>query len=175
MKTSLPRSFLLAALTLGVPAFAADPLAKAAPAAPTTVSPVIVTASPIIDGNSVDRFGSYATAVSSEQVRDLNAVDLASALRLTPGVSISRFNPVGSFGDIEGGAIDAPLIESYGRNLHRASDGSLSKEAGECRMKGDGIRGGVGACIERVEKAVAQRADYSALVLHRVHCLIAHD
>ena len=105
MKNSLPRSFLLAALTLGVPAFAADPLAKAAPAAPTTVSPVIVTASPIIDGNSVDRFGSYATAVSSEQVRDLNAVDLASALRLTPGVSISRFNPVGSFGDIEGGAV----------------------------------------------------------------------
>ena len=37
MKTSLPRSFLLAALTLGVPAFAADP------AQPKTLPPVIIT------------------------------------------------------------------------------------------------------------------------------------
>ena len=118
MKTSLPRSFLLAALTLGVPAFAADPLAKAAPAAPTTVSPVIVTASPIIDGNSVYRFGSYATAVSSEQVRDLNAVDLASALRLTPGVSISRFNPVGSFGDIDEACVE-DVFTGLPQPLHR--------------------------------------------------------
>ena len=105
MKSSLPRSFLLAACTLGVTAFAADPLTKAAAAAPTTVPPVVVTASPIIDGNSVDAFGSYVTTVSAEQVRDLNAIDLAGALRMTPGVSISRFNPVGSFGDIEGGAV----------------------------------------------------------------------
>lgn len=105
MKTSLPRSFLLAALTLGVPAFAADPLAKSTPVVPVTAPAVVVTASPIIEGNSFDLFGSYVTTVSAEQVRDLNAVDLASALRMTPGVSISRFNPVGSFGDIEGGAV----------------------------------------------------------------------
>lgn len=97
--------FLLAALSLGAPSFAADPLAKASSAAPTTVPAVVVTASPIIDGNAVDLFGSYVTTVSADQVRDLNAVDLAAALRTTPGVSISRFNPVGSFGDIEGGAV----------------------------------------------------------------------
>lgn len=105
MKTSLSRTFLLAALTLGSAALAADPLAKAASAVPTTAPTVFVTASPIIDGNSVDTFGSYSTTVSAEQVRDLNAVDLAASLRMTPGVSISRFNPVGSFGDIEGGAV----------------------------------------------------------------------
>ena len=105
MKTSLPRSFLLAALTLGVPAFAADPLAKAAPAAPTTVSPVVVTASPIIDGNVVDRFGNFTTSVSASQIGDLNALDVSSALRRTPGVTISRFNPVGSYGGEEGGAV----------------------------------------------------------------------
>ncbi len=105
MKSPLSRTFLLAALSLGAPSFAADPLAKASSAAPTTVPAVVVTASPIIDGNTVDQFGSYVTTVSADQVRDLNAVDLAGALRTTPGVSISRFNPVGSFGDIEGGAV----------------------------------------------------------------------
>jgi iron complex outermembrane receptor protein len=101
----LKTQFLLAALSLGVTSFAADPLAKASSAAPTAVPAVVVTASPIIDGNSVDQFGSYVTTVSADQVRDLNAVDLAAALRMTPGVSISRFNPVGSYGDIEGGAV----------------------------------------------------------------------
>jgi len=105
MKSPLSRTFLLAALSLGAPSFAANPLAKASSAAPTTVPAVVVTASPIIDGNAVDLFGSYVTTVSADQVRDLNAVDLAGALRTTPGVSISRFNPVGSFGDIEGGAV----------------------------------------------------------------------
>jgi len=66
---------------------------------------VTVTASPVIDSNKTDRFGSYSTTVSDDQVQDLNAIDLASALRRTPGVSISRFNPVGSFGGEEGGAV----------------------------------------------------------------------
>ena len=43
--------------------------------------------------------------VGEEQVRHLNAQDLPSALRRTPGVTISRYNPVGSFGGAEGGAI----------------------------------------------------------------------
>ena len=64
---------------------------------------VVVTA--IIKENAVDEFGSLATVVSDQQVRDLNAIDLPSALRRTPGVTISRFNPVGSFGGDEGGAV----------------------------------------------------------------------
>ncbi len=60
---------------------------------------------PVIEGNRIDAFGSETTVVTDRQVEDLNAPDLASALRRTPGVTISRFNPVGAFGGAEGGAI----------------------------------------------------------------------
>ena len=70
-----------------------------------TLPAVTITASPIIDGNFTDPFGSYSTSVSASQIQDLNAVDLASALRRTPGLTISRFNPVGAFGGEEGGAV----------------------------------------------------------------------
>lgn len=66
---------------------------------------VVVTGSPVIEGNSTDTFASFRTTVSAQQIEDLNAVDAAAALRRTPGVSISRFNPVGSFGGEEGGAV----------------------------------------------------------------------
>ena len=59
----------------------------------------------VIDQNTVDSFGSLTTVVGQEQIRDLNALDLSSALRRTPGVVVSRFNPVGSFGGAEGGAV----------------------------------------------------------------------
>ncbi|MGM3216819.1 TonB-dependent receptor plug domain-containing protein [Pseudomonas sp. PhalM4] len=59
----------------------------------------------VIDQNNVDSFGSLTTVVGQEQIRDLNALDLSSALRRTPGVVVSRFNPVGSFGGAEGGAV----------------------------------------------------------------------
>ncbi|MCX7827121.1 MAG: TonB-dependent receptor plug domain-containing protein, partial [Verrucomicrobiae bacterium] len=45
------------------------------------------------------------TSVSEKQIEDLNAQDLPSALRRTPGVVVSRFNPIGSFGGAEGGAV----------------------------------------------------------------------
>jgi outer membrane receptor protein involved in Fe transport len=64
-----------------------------------------VVASPIIEGNQLDRYASEKTVVSEEQIRDLNAQDLPSALRMTPGVNISRYNPIGSFGGAEGGAV----------------------------------------------------------------------
>jgi len=65
---------------------------------------VVIMAS-VIEENAVDTFGSVSTVVTDEQIRDLNAVDLPSALRRTPGVTISRFNPVGSFGGEEGGSV----------------------------------------------------------------------
>ncbi len=64
-----------------------------------------ITAFPVIEGNASDAYASFSTSVTADQVQDLNAVDLASALRRTPGVTISRFNPVGSFGGEEGGAV----------------------------------------------------------------------
>lgn len=66
---------------------------------------VKVVASPIIEGNQVDRYGSEITVVTEKQIDSLNAQDLPSALRRTPGVIISRHNPVGSFGGGEGGAV----------------------------------------------------------------------
>jgi len=69
------------------------------------VEEVQVVASPIIEGNQVDRYGNQTTTVTKEQIRDLNAQDPQGALRRTPGVVISRHNPVGSFGGGEGGAI----------------------------------------------------------------------
>jgi len=64
-----------------------------------------IVSSAVIDQNNVDPFGSLTTTVTQEQIRDLNALDLSSALRRTPGVTVSRFNPVGSFGGAEGGAV----------------------------------------------------------------------
>lgn len=69
------------------------------------LAPIEVLAAPIIAGNAVDRFGGVSSVVGEEQIRDLNAQDLQSALRRTPGVSISRYNPIGSFGGSEGGAV----------------------------------------------------------------------
>lgn len=70
-----------------------------------TLPDVRVSASPIIEANEVDAFGSLTTSVSARQIEDLNAIDAAAALRRTPGVTISRFNPVGAFGGEEGGAV----------------------------------------------------------------------
>ncbi len=69
------------------------------------MSPVVVVAVPIIEGNVIDDYGSGATVIAEEQIRLLNAQDVGTALRQTPGVNISRYNPVGSHGGSEGGAI----------------------------------------------------------------------
>lgn len=64
-----------------------------------------VVANPIIQENHLDEFSDVSAVVTEDQIRDQNAVDLASALRRTPGVQISRFNPVGAFGGNEGGGV----------------------------------------------------------------------
>lgn len=72
----------------------------------TSLPAVTVYGSPIIEDNRVDKFSNTSTVVSEAQLRDQNAVDLESALRRTPGVQISRINPVGSFGgDSANGAV----------------------------------------------------------------------
>lgn len=72
---------------------------------PIRMEEIKVTASPIVEGSSVDRYAAPKTTVSSEQIEDLNAQDLTTALRMAPGVNISRFNSVGAFGGGEGGGI----------------------------------------------------------------------
>lgn len=70
-----------------------------------TLAPVVVTARPVVEDVSVDAFSTGSALVTQDQLRDQNAVDLASALRRTPGVQISRYNPVGAFGGDQGGAV----------------------------------------------------------------------
>jgi outer membrane cobalamin receptor len=66
---------------------------------------LLVVAPPLIEGNRVNRLGSQETTVTEQQIENLNAQDLPSALRRTPGVVVSHHNPVGSFGGGEGGAV----------------------------------------------------------------------
>ena len=70
-----------------------------------TLDPIYVTDRPIIEGNRTDDYGSMKTVITEQQVEDLNAQDIETALRQAPGVNMSRFNPVGSFGGAEGGGI----------------------------------------------------------------------
>ncbi|NSL87161.1 TonB-dependent receptor [Chitinophaga sp. Mgbs1] len=66
---------------------------------------VTIVAKPLVEAIKLDSFSAVTAVVSQAQLRDLNAVDLASALRRTPGVQIARYNPVGAFGGDQGGAI----------------------------------------------------------------------
>ena len=69
------------------------------------LAPVVVTGSPVIESNNIDAFSSFSTKVTESQIKDLSALDLTSALRMTPGVQISRYNDVGSYNGNQGGAI----------------------------------------------------------------------
>lgn len=64
-----------------------------------------VVSTPIIEGNQVDNYGALTTKVGETQIENLKAHDLGNALRMSPGVTISRYNKIGSFGGGEGGAI----------------------------------------------------------------------
>lgn len=70
-----------------------------------TLEPILVIESPIISENVTDRYAAQKTMVTEHQIEDLNAQDIANALRMTPGINISRYNMVGSFGGAQGGAV----------------------------------------------------------------------
>lgn len=108
-------------LALQTPALCAAEEKKAA-----RLEEVVVVASPITEGNAVTRLGSQVSTVTEDQIRDLNARDFQSAVRMVPGVIISRQNPVGSFGGGDGGAI-------YIRGM------GSSRPGGEIQMAVDGI------------------------------------
>ena len=95
------------ATTLSFVAFAAMPL-FGEPAATNAVSelePVVVTASPIAKEERFTPDGAEVTLVSSDQTARLTAQDLQTALRHVPGVSISRYAPIGSYGGAQGGSV----------------------------------------------------------------------
>jgi len=66
---------------------------------------VRIVATPLVEGTETDRFANEKTVVTASQIGGLNAYDLPSALRTSPGVTITRYNVVGSFGGAEGGAV----------------------------------------------------------------------
>jgi len=88
-----------------------DPAATPAPAAGDATAPprvreeMTVTATPILEGIRVDSLAGTISTVGRAQLEDLNAQDIASALRRVPGMAISRYNPVGSYGGGDGGAV----------------------------------------------------------------------
>lgn len=92
----------------------------------TRLEPVTVVATPVIQGNETDRYGGQKTTVSQDQIADLNAQDLGTALRRSPGVNISRYNMIGSFGGASGGAV---FIRGMGS----------SRPGAEIKMLVDGI------------------------------------
>jgi iron complex outermembrane receptor protein len=82
------------------------PREEEAPAPTKRYQDAIEVAAPAIaEGSRVTREGTVVTSVSARQITDLNAMDFASALRRLPGVTISRYNPVGSYGGGDGGAV----------------------------------------------------------------------
>lgn len=63
------------------------------------------TALPLTSWSGLTRLAGQVSSVAERQIEELNAQDLPSALRRTPGVVISRHNAVGSFGGGDGGAV----------------------------------------------------------------------
>ncbi len=81
-------------------------ITASAEAATDVVAPKVpVTSKPILEEIVVDEYSSVSAVTTEDQLRDQNALDLASALRRTPGIEISRYNPVGGFGGDQGGAV----------------------------------------------------------------------
>lgn len=70
-----------------------------------TLAETVVTANPVIEAIALDAYSSTSAVVTEDQIRDQNALDIASALKRTPGVQMSRYNPVGAFGGDQGGAV----------------------------------------------------------------------
>lgn len=66
---------------------------------------VEVVAPPIVEDDRVTPFATQVSSISERQIDDLNAADLANALRRMPGVTISRYGLVGSYGGGDGGAV----------------------------------------------------------------------
>jgi len=107
-------------LALICPILVACAIASHAQQATNQLPELVVVGTPIIEGNRADPIGGQVTSVTKQQVEDLNAQDLPSALRMTPGVVVSRFNPIGSFGGGEGGAV---FIRGHGSSRPGAEIG----------------------------------------------------
>lgn len=115
----------LAALLPALLAGAAGP-ALGQTSAALNLPPVELRGAPLVEDLGIDDFAGASATVGRDQVRDQQALDLAAALRRTPGVQISRHNPVGAFGGDQGGAV---FVRGLG----------LSRPGSELRTSIDGL------------------------------------
>ena len=100
-------------------------LVLAASAITNELQEIEVVASPITQTENVSRDGVESATISRSQLALLNAQDVQTALRQVPGVSISRYSAIGSYGGAQGGSV-------YIRGVGTARPG------GEVRMYSDG-------------------------------------
>jgi len=117
---------LLSAAALLSPAARAQTSAAHSGDSPVTLPSFEVVGTPVAGLPAVDDYAEATTTVSATQLRDLNALDFASALRRTPGVTISRYNQVGAFGGDSGGAV---FVRGLG----------VSRPGGEIKTLVDGV------------------------------------
>jgi len=85
-----------------------------------------VVASPIVQYEQVEKDGANNAVIGRGQLERLNAMDLPTALRQVPGVSISRYSPVGAYGGGQGGSV---YLRGSG----------TSRPGGEVRVYTDGV------------------------------------
>jgi outer membrane cobalamin receptor len=112
-------ALLAAAVVAGAPLLAVEePLpgspgepgggvAEPAPETPAVSAAVTVTARPVLEEIRRDPIAGAVTKVGAQQIEDLGAGDPAAALRRVPGVVVSRYNVVGSYGGGDGGGVFA--------------------------------------------------------------------
>ncbi len=66
---------------------------------------VDVTATPIVEGVTLEKDGSPVTRISRHQIENLGARDLSTVVERVPGVVITRYNLVGAYGGGDGGTV----------------------------------------------------------------------
>ena len=90
----------------------------AVPSAPFVAAAVTVTARPVLEEIRREPLAGSVTVVGARQIEDLNAGDPAAALRRVPGLVVSRYNVVGSYGGGDGGGV-------FARHQRRSKCGKL--------------------------------------------------
>lgn len=74
---------------------------------PPVTAKVAVTARPVVEDVRREPLAGAVTSVGARQIEDLDAGDPAAALRRVPGLVVSRYNVVGSYGGGDGGGVFA--------------------------------------------------------------------
>ncbi len=93
------------AMTGSVHGAATDNAAPAETNSVVELPAVKVTASPITQEERVSADGAETVVLGRGQLGALNAQDIQTALRQVPGVTISRYAPIGSYGGGQGGSV----------------------------------------------------------------------